>query len=97
MSMSESSWKEFFVSAKINENASEIYAKAFVQHDIDLDMGSELTHKLLSEMGILLVGHRIKILRYFAFQSKYVSYDSGTIVNLLKLSSVIKNREIIIF
>lgn len=77
MSMTEASWKEFFISAKINENAAETYAKAFILHDIELNMGGELNHQLLAEIGITLVGHRIKVLRYFAYQNKYVSFESG--------------------
>jgi len=76
MSMTEASWVEFFVSAKINEKDAENYAKFFIEHDIDLSMGNDLTHNLLSEIGIHPVGHRIKILRYFSFQNQYVSYDN---------------------
>ncbi len=42
---------------------TQIYVEIFEEHAIMQDDVAELTHELLKEMGIELIGHRIKILK----------------------------------
>jgi flagellar biosynthesis GTPase FlhF len=91
--MSEFPWIDFFRSAKINEKSAEEYAKLFEAHDIEISMGGDLTHELLSEMGIRLVGHRIKILRYFASERYEYTGDSGSNPISLEKKEVKRKRK----
>ena len=73
-------WIEFFRATGFSRRISEAYAKLFKEHELELDMLSDLTHDILLQVGIMLAGHRILILRM-----KHLIYDP-------KLQALIHNE-----
>ncbi len=53
----------FFMARGLSSIDTQIYVEIFEEHAIMQDDVAELTHELLKEMGIELIGHRIKILK----------------------------------
>jgi len=57
------SWESFFRKSGFSHTHVETMSKLFEYHGMEMSMIQELTHELLSDMGVDKVGDRIKILR----------------------------------
>jgi len=71
-------WKNLFLVAGIGDKTASQYVELFAKHEIAWDMLRDLTHEVLSSVGIWKAGDRIRILRV---------KQLGTIVSVLKESS----------
>eukprot|EP01130_Rhizamoeba_saxonica_P011603 TRINITY_DN4824_c0_g1_i3.p1 TRINITY_DN4824_c0_g1~~TRINITY_DN4824_c0_g1_i3.p1 ORF type:complete len:469 (+),score=91.90 TRINITY_DN4824_c0_g1_i3:36-1442(+) len=74
-------WRLFFEQASFNDECIQYYLELFELHDIEFNMIQDLEHPLLLQMGVLKVGHRIKILRmkdsfFLPNEDKYIRINS---------------------
>jgi len=78
--------ESFLASAEIPIQNAKEYADLLKSHNIDYEALSYLDHKLLSEIGILSMGHRIKIINHLRNQA-FLDHSSF----MRKVESVIED------
>jgi len=69
--MSSHNHLNWFLQIGLDDKVAEKYAKIFEENEIEFDQLKELDHNLLKDMGIVALGHRLKILK-FAHKEKNI-------------------------